>query len=127
MGWTLAAVGVTAAVLAQILAQAGSPDAQSWLDLVQYGILGLVVLGFLTGRIVPGWVHKTDVAERDQAEARKAELHAEIRELNKLFREQVIPALVRTTDTLARATDVLARVSESQQGSQQGDRQGDRR
>lgn len=52
---------------------------------------------FLTGRIVPSATH-------DKLQRENEELRAEIRDLNKTFLDQVIPALVRSTDVLSQHT-----------------------
>lgn len=94
MGWALGVLGLIVGGVggAAVIAQTASPDAQSWLDLVQYGILGLVVIGFLTGKIVPGWVHNRVAAERDAALKKVDEQSAEIRSL-------VMPLLAEVTKT----------------------------
>lgn len=48
-------------------------------DWAQAGVLGLVVVGFITGQIVPGWLFKNERAERER--------------LSKVSEDKVLPAL----------------------------------
>lgn len=59
-------------------------------------MLGAVVLGFLTGKIVPGWVHNQVVAERDAALKKVDEQAVEIRQL-------VMPLLAEVTKSALQA------------------------
>lgn len=63
--------------------------------LVQYGALGVIVVLFVAGKIVPS---KT----LEERERRLAQLEDENARLRKAFEEQVIPALIRSTDQLER-------------------------
>lgn len=81
--------------LVVVLAAAAEPG---WENLAQYGVLGLVVLGFVLGKIVPGYIYERKVLEADAE-------RAENRRLEETMKEKVIPALVRSADVMA---DVLA-------------------
>lgn len=61
--------------------------------LLQYGPLGLVVIGFLTGWIVPGYHAKS--------------LEAENRRLTALFEGKMLPMIETYAATLDRATSVM--------------------
>jgi hypothetical protein len=78
------------ALAASVVAQAtGVPgDVTAWL---QGGILGLVVVGFLTGKIRRG-------ADYDQVQAENARLRA-------VMEDRVLPALIRSNEVLGRAAD----------------------
>lgn len=65
-------------------------------QLTTYGPLGLTVLGFLTGWIVPG------PQARQQA--------AEIARLQGLFEDEVLPMAKTYAETIAEVTNVLERV-----------------
>jgi len=67
-------------------------------QLPQYGVLGLACL-------VLGWFSWSGVRrERLRADAAETDRTA----MNTAMRDQVVPALIRSTDTTARATEVLA-------------------
>jgi len=89
------------AILAQGTGDTGGsgPD---WADLAQYGVLGLVVLAFIFGKIVPGYIYERRVAEY---EAEKAEN----RRLEDSIKEKVIPTLLQATDVLAQVLAFLNR------------------
>jgi hypothetical protein len=78
------------ALAASVVAQAtGVPtDVAAWL---QYGVTGLVVLGFFTGKIRRG-------ADYDQVQA-------ENRRLRAVMEDRVLPALIRSNEVLGRAAD----------------------
>jgi hypothetical protein len=77
-------------LLAQEVAPAGFPV----LELVNYGVLGLVVLAFVFGKIVPGYIYERRVQE-------SADLRAENERIRTHIDERVMPALVRSTDLLS--------------------------
>lgn len=58
-------------------------------NLVQYGVLGLLVIGFITGWVVPGRVALYHQERADRAEA--------------VMRDQVIPLLARAAAIIERA------------------------
>jgi hypothetical protein len=78
------------ALVGTVVAQAtGVPtDVAAWL---QYGVIGLVVLGFLTGKVRRG-------ADYDQVQAENARLRA-------VMEDRVLPALIRSNEVLGRAAD----------------------
>lgn len=63
-----------------VLVAAGEVGGASTEDWIQRGVLGLVVLGFVSGQIVPGWLYRSEKAERDR--------------LTKVSEEKVLPALI---------------------------------
>lgn len=80
----------------------GIEDLLSPERLTLVGILVAFIIAFIRGWIVPGWVYK----ERDE----DAEHQRDLRDnLLAAFHEQVIPALVRSTDALEKATKTLER------------------
>lgn len=88
--------------LAILFAQASGGDSsgQSWTDFASYGALGLVVLGFLFRKIVPGWIYD-QVVEDLQKERANNQL------LEETIKERVIPALLKSTDVMDRVLDLL--------------------
>jgi hypothetical protein len=88
-------------VLLVVLAQTGSGSGNSigdFTSLAQYGVVGLLVVALLFGQAVPGYIAK-------QKDARIAALEAENAAMRAKMEDDVIPALVRTTDLLARLTE----------------------
>lgn len=81
----------------------GADGSVNWADLAQYGVLGLVVLAFIFGRIVPGYIYERRVAEH---EAEKEQS----RKLEETIREKVIPTLVQSTDVMAEVLAYLNRL-----------------
>jgi hypothetical protein len=75
--------------------------------LLQYGAVGVIAVLAL---LAVNKLFKQQVTshERDRARADKAE--AELRELNKVVREQLVVELTRATDVLGRAIEVLTEV-----------------
>ena len=73
-------------------------DAGTSLDLnalIQYGALGVIVVLFVLGKIVPS----STLHDRD---ARIASLEADNARMRQAMEEKVIPALTRATDVLVR-------------------------
>lgn len=87
-------------MLLSILAQEAASNDPDWTNLAQYGVLGLVVLAFIFGKIVPGYIYERRVAEH---EAEKQEN----RRLEETIKERVIPALVKSTDVMVQVLDIL--------------------
>lgn len=87
-------------MIATILAAAGD-SSNALLDYAQYGVLGLIVIGFVTRKIVSG-----ELLER--AEAKIAEKDALIEKMRIAMEDKTVPALIRCTEALVEATDVLA-------------------
>lgn len=83
----------------QVLIAATDPN--TTLNFAQYGVLGLIVIGFVTRKIVSG-----ELLER--AEAKIAEKDALIEKMRLAMEEKTVPALIRSTEALVEATDVLA-------------------
>lgn len=79
----------------------GATDPSSALNFAQYGVLGLIVLGFIFGKIAPGYL-------LDRAEAKIAEKDALIEKMRLAMEDKTVPALIRCTEALVEATDVLA-------------------
>ncbi len=76
------------------------PSTDPILTLVNYGVLGLVLVLIVLGHLAPG----RQVREsREDAEAARAALNA----MSQKMIEEVVPALTRVTDATARATDAL--------------------
>lgn len=86
----------------------GASDPNGALNFAQYGVLGLIVLGFITGKIVAGYL-------LDRAEARLAERDAVIEKMRMSMEEKTVPALIRSTETLAEVADLLATLTKAQQ------------
>lgn len=76
-------------------------DPSGALNFAQYGVLGLIVLGFIFGKIAPGYL-------LDRAEAKIAEKDALIEKMRLAMEDKTVPALIRCTEALVEATDVLA-------------------
>ncbi len=64
--------------------------------LLSYGVLGIVVVAFITGLLVPGYLYRR--------------LDAENERLRKLVEERVFPALEAGTAATREATEVLREV-----------------
>jgi hypothetical protein len=76
---------------------AAEPD---WTSLAQYGVLGIILLLVIFGKLVPGYIYDRKVEEH---EADKAEM----RRLEETLKERVIPALTKSTDVLAEMSHYL--------------------
>jgi hypothetical protein len=97
MGVALSVALVTAGSGLFFAAESQQPTDAAGL-LLGYGPLGLVVLGFITGWIVPGSV----VKKKD----------AEIERLQGLFESQVFPMAQTYASTMAQATTVMHDVTD---------------
>lgn len=97
--------------LAILFAQAsgGDTSGQNWTDFASYGALGLVVLGFLFRKIVPGWIYE-QVTEDLQRERANNQL------LEETIKERVIPALLKSTDVMDRVLDLLEQQERERRG-----------
>lgn len=69
---------------------------------VNYGVLGLTVVAFIIGKVVPGFIydraesrHKEELAAKDDQIRKQDE---EIARLNAYIADSVIPAIIRFTD-----------------------------
>lgn len=78
-----------------------------WTNLAQYGVLGLVVLAFIFGKIVPGYVYERRVEEHHA-------VIAENKQLEETIKERVIPALIRSTDVMAQVLNLLSDMDKAQ-------------
>lgn len=85
-------------IVAILAAATNSDDA---LNYAKYGVLGLIIIGFVTRKIVSG-----ELLER--AEAKIAEKDALIEKMRLAMEDKTVPALIRCTEALVEATDVLA-------------------
>lgn len=73
--------------------------------LLNYGVVGLFLVGMLLGQVIPGWLYRQMRAERDQARAETAELRIRMD-------EKVVPMMQETGQVLReaiRALDARAR------------------
>lgn len=93
---------------AYVLAQETSSP--NWADLAQYGVLGLVVLAFIFGKIVPGYIYERRVAEHEAEREQN-------RKLEDTIKEKVIPTLVQSTDVMAEVLALLNRLEEDNRPS----------
>lgn len=82
-----------------VIAQEGGGDFATF---AQYGVLGLVVLAMIFGKLVPGYIYERRVEEIRQ-------LQSEVAELRHTIEEKVIPALIRSTDVLAQYVEQKGR------------------
>lgn len=85
---------VAGALASDVLAETVDP----LVSLTQYGPLGLMVLGFITGWIVPGPTAKAQAAE--------------IVRLQGLFEDEVLPMAKTYAETMGSVTKVLDKVLE---------------
>lgn len=76
-------------------ATSSAPDLGPYVSFLNYGILGLLAIGFLRGNIVSDKHYTEMKSDRDQA---RGELVA----LRTKLDEQIIPALTRNNDLTAR-------------------------
>lgn len=90
-------LNVLALIPALVVAEASAPPAVG--DFLQYGVLGLVVVGFATGWIVPG----------PQAKA----LAAENARLSALIDGKIFPVLEQYASTMEKAAGALERAAEA--------------
>lgn len=86
-----------------LFAQASSGS--SPLDFVQYGVLGLIVLAFITG-----WIWPKPAVDKLMAQLAASEARAD--EFTVLFRDEVLPAIGLMTSKLAEATAVIDRLQQ---------------
>ena len=116
------------AVLAAAAVAADSPPTDVLSQVLGYGVLGIVVGLLLARMLVPGWVvARQDTAHRDELDARDVAHRREIAAKDALIaqqdseiaalrtgldtssafiRDQVVPALTRSTDALVRSNDL---------------------
>lgn len=94
---------LNALVAVPLAAGVFAADVDPFASLTQYGPLGLMVLGFLTGWIVPGPTAKAQAAE--------------ITRLQTLFENEVLPMAKTYAETMAEVTKVLDKVLDALRGS----------
>ncbi len=75
-------------------------DPSSAINFAQYGVLGVLVVAFIFGKIAPGYL-------LDRAEAKLAEKDALIEKMRVAMEEKTVPALIRSTEALAAVADLL--------------------
>lgn len=85
------------AIVAHILADGQTPD---WTNLAQYGILGIVLLLIIFGKLVPGYILERKDKEADLREQRVASLEEKIQ-------ERIIPAILECNRLMAEVVKVL--------------------
>lgn len=83
---------------------ADTTTAGDWTGLLQYGVLGVVAVLFVTGKIIPA-------GQLDKREEEIARLQAELDDRAKVAEERMIPALVEATRVLAAYLDKESRTS----------------
>jgi hypothetical protein len=88
--WGIAFVNIT------LLAQA--TDLGPYTIWANYGILGLIALGFFTGKVVAAKHYEEMRGDRDQA-------REELALVRQKLDEQILPALTRSTDVLVRMAE----------------------
>lgn len=95
-------------LLAQRLAETTAPS-DPVTGLLQYGALGLVLIGFITGWIVPGWHAKALAAENTR--------------LTTFIESKLFPMLETYATTMEKATSALDRSTDSaERGAQREQR-----
>lgn len=95
-------------------------------QLLQYGLLGLVVLCILFRKyLVPEWtlkaVEERAASERSDLERRLAASEEQLNKLQDVFQEQMIPALTRATEINARYNEELQRARYNRRGERPAD------
>lgn len=66
--------------------------------LAQYGVLGLLVLALIFGKVVPGYLVSQMTSRIDKLEAKLDAYEA-------TMQERVLPALIKSTEVLAKMTN----------------------
>lgn len=89
----LTAVGVPVMVIAQEAADAQLP---AW---AQWGVLGLIILGFVTKQLVPGWLYADIKAENKELKAENTRLVALALDIQKA----TLPAIEASTSAVSEA------------------------
>jgi hypothetical protein len=84
-------VALAAWLAASLVAQA--TDLGPYAQIANYGILGLIALALFQGRVVPAKQYDQAIADRDRE-------HGELVALRQRTEEQIIPAMVRSTEIL---------------------------
>lgn len=90
------ALGMSAINQTVILAQA--TDAPTYAQFANYGILGIIALGFFAGKIVSSKHYDEMRTDRDKA-------REELALVRQKLDDQILPALTRSTDVLVRMAE----------------------
>lgn len=85
-----------ALVNAVVIAQ--TADLGPYAQMANYGILGLIAIGFFTGRIVAAKHYEEMRTDRDKA-------REELALVRQKLDDQILPALTRSTDVLVRMAE----------------------
>lgn len=88
-------IGVAVGLWAVILAMASDTGLGPYAQFANYGILGLLAIGFFQGRIVPEKQLQELRADRDRE-------HGELIALRLKVEDQMLPALVLSNEVMAR-------------------------
>lgn len=91
-------IGVVIGAWLVVLAAASDTDLGPYAQFANYGILGLLALGFFRGAIVSNKHYEEMRQDRDQA-------RGELVSLRTKMDDQIIPLLTRVFDVIARASD----------------------
>lgn len=78
-------------------------SAPDWQNFAQYGVLGLVVLAFIFGKIVPGYVYERRVTEHYAAMEQN-------KQLEETIRERILPALIKSSDVMTETLTLLSEI-----------------
>ena len=81
-----------------MLAALSTPNYLDWTSWLQFGVLGIVAIGFVLGKIVPGYILDRIQKELDSKNAEMAQLRSKME-------NEVIPALTRVTDLMTRIAE----------------------
>lgn len=81
-----------------IAADSGSPDLQPYATFAQFGIVGVALWAFFTGKVVSAKHYDEMKADRDKA-------RDELASIRQKLDEQIIPALTRSTDLMGRLAE----------------------
>lgn len=87
--------------LVVVLASTAASGGGTSLDLTslfQYGVLGVVVVCFIFGTIVPGWLYKQVKEERDEYRMANDSLRTRIE-------DTILPQSIKAAEVLGRALD----------------------
>lgn len=79
----------------------------------QLGLAAIFVIAFITGQVVPGFIHKQAKSERD-AERQRVE------DLEQSIREKVIPALIASTQAIADTAKLVDELEVLVRGARDG-------
>ncbi len=80
-----------------------------WSVLLNYGLGGLLVIGFLSKVIVPGWLYKDKIKENDR-------LRGQVETMQDAYTKEIYPALVQSNRVLEKLIVTEVRVPGSPNG-----------